>query len=168
MQPVKLSLILGGLFSVVLCISISPALALDPNPGIPDRYSSPSKGQILSPSGREPVTKKQPTTQQKFDLIFSKLSTLEQTVATLQNQVAVQAQHLSQLRQVIAVNASGAVTIQAPNVLNLAAGSTLNLSASLVDIKAGLTGVHGVLKADTMMTKTITAQSYTPGAGNIW
>jgi len=168
MQPVKLSLILGGLFSVVLCISISPALALDPNPGIPDRYSSPSKGQILSPSGREPVTKKQPTTQQKFDLIFSKLATLEQTVATLQNQVAVQAQHISQLRQVIAVNSKGVVTIQAPGTLNISAGGNLNLSGSTVDVNAAIAGIHGMLKADTMRTTTIYAQSYSPGAGNIW
>jgi len=168
MQPVKLSLILGGLFGVVLCLSVSPARALEPNPGIPERYSFPSKGQILSPSGREPVTKKQPTIQQNCDLIFIKLATLEQTVATLQNQVAVQAQHISQLRQVIAVNSSGVVTIQAPGTLNISAGGTLNMSGSTLDIKTAIAGFHGILKADTMMTTTVIAQTYTPGAGNIW
>ena len=168
MQPLKLSLILGGLFSVVICISISPALALDPNPGIPDRYSSPSTGQILSPSGREPVTKKQPTTEQTFNLIFSKLSTLEQTVAALQNQVTAQAQLIAQLKQVIVVNASGTVTIQAPGTLNISAGGKLNIAGSTIDMNAAITGAHGILKTDTLMTTTVIAQSYTPGAGNIW
>lgn len=42
------------------------------------------------------------------------------------------------------------------------------MAGSTVDINAAITGVHGMLKADTMMTTTITAKSYTPGAGNIW
>jgi len=168
MQPFKTSLILSALFMMSLCLSFSTAFALDPNTGIQDRYSSPSKGQILAPSGREPVTKKQPTTEQKFNLLFSKMATLEQTVATLQNQVTVQAQHIAQLRQVIAVNSSGVVTIQAPGTLNINAGGNLNMSGSTVDVKAAIAGVHGMLKANTMMTTTITAQSYSPGAGNIW
>lgn len=94
--------------------------------------------------------------------------TLEQTAATLQNQVTVQAQLIAQLRQVIAVNASGVVTIQAPGTLNISAGGNLNLSGSTMDLNAAIAGVHGILKADTMMTTTVIAQSYTPGAGNIW
>ncbi len=168
MQPFKTSLILSALIMMCLCLSISTAFALDPNTGIQDRYSSPSKGQILSPSGREPVTKKQPTTEQKFNLLFSKMAKLEQTVATLQNQVTVQAQHIAQLRQIIAVNSSGVVTIQAPGTLNINAGGNLNMSGSTLDIKAAITGIHGILKADTMMTTTVIAKSYTPGAGNIW
>ncbi|MGB5056860.1 MAG: hypothetical protein WBO24_20885 [Nitrospirales bacterium] len=168
MQPFKTSLILSALIMMCLCLSISTAFALDPNTGIQDRYSSPSKGQILSPSGREPVTKKQPTTEQKFNLLFSKMAKLEQTVATLQNQVTVQAQHIAQLRQIIAVNSSGVVTIQAPGTLNINAGGNLNMSGSTLDIKAAIAGVHGILKADTLMTTTVIAKSYTPGAGNIW
>lgn len=172
MQPVKLSLILGSLFSLVLCIFnlISPALALDPNPRIPDRYSSPSTGKARSPttSGQEPVTKKQPTTDQKFNLIYSKLSQLEQTVTSLQNQVTSQAQQIAQLRQVIVVNSSGVVTIQAPGTLKITAGGNLNLAGSTIDMNAAITGAHGMLKADTMLTKAITAPTYTPGAGNIW
>jgi hypothetical protein len=37
-----------------------------------------------------------------------------------------------------------------------------------MEVNAAITGVHGILKADTMMTNTVIAQSYTPGAGNIW
>lgn len=44
----------------------------------------------------------------------------------------------------------------------------MKLSGSKIDMNAPITGVHGILKADTMMTTTVIANSYTPGAGNIW
>ena len=90
MQAVKPFFILCCLFSFVFSISIPPVVALDPNTGTQDRYSSCSKGQFLSPSGREPVTKKQPTIEQNFHLLFSKVSKLEQQVKSLQSRVAVQ------------------------------------------------------------------------------
>lgn len=96
------------------------------------------------------------------------MAKFEQIVATLQNQVTVQAQQIAKLRQIIAVNSSGVVTIQAPGTLNINAGGNLNMSGSTIDINAAIAGVHGILKADTMMTTTVIAKSYTPGAGNIW
>jgi hypothetical protein len=101
-------------------------------------------------------------------MIFSKLAALEQTVATLQNQNTAQAQHIAQLQQVITVQSGGTVTIQAPGTLKLTAGGTLKMTGSTIDLNAAITGAHGILKADTMVTKTVIAQSYTPGAGNIW
>jgi len=162
------SLFIAAFNIVIIFGLLTSALAADANQRMQERYSAPSTGKILSPSGREPVTKKQPTTDQKFDLIFSKLAALEQTVATLQNQNTVQAQHIAQLRQVIAVNSSGVVTIQAPGTLKIIAGGNLNMSGSTVDMKAAIAGVHGILKADTMITNTVVSNSYTPGAGNIW
>jgi len=168
MHVLKMSFILICLFSLTLGASLSSAWAVDPTTSIRDRYSSSAKEKLLSPSGQNRVTKQPPTPEQRLDYLTSKVSSLEQMVATLQSQVTTQAQQIAQLRQIITVNSSGAVTIQAPNALNLSAGSTLNLSASLVDVKAGLSGVHGVLKADTMITNIITSSTYTPGAGNIW
>jgi hypothetical protein len=168
MQRMKFFIFTTGVIGAILFLGSSTALALDATPKIQDRYSSPSKGQILPPASREPVTKKQPTTEQKFNLIFSKLSKLEQTVATLQNQVSAQAQQIAQLRQVISVNSAGTVTIQAPGTLKITAGGNLNLYGSTIDMNAAITGAHGILKADTMMATTVTAKSYTPGAGNIW
>jgi hypothetical protein len=170
MQRFYVSLLTTGMICVMLFVSISSTRALDNNPKIQDRYSSPSADKILSPSTArtEPPTKMQPTTDQKFTTIFSKLATLEQTVAALQNQVTAQAQLIAQLKQVISVNSSGTVTIQAPGTLNMTAGGTVKLSGSKIDMNAPITGVHGILKADTMMTTTVIANSYTPGAGNIW
>jgi len=168
MKGLKISLILSCLFIMVLGPILSLALALDPNSNIRDRYSSPSKERLLSPPGKESMTKQPPTLEQRVDYLAAKVTTLEQTVNTLQTQVAAQSQHIAQLRQVISVNSSGAVTIQAPNVLNIQSGSTLNLASSLVDVKAGLTGVHGTLKTDTMISTNVISSSYAPGAGNIW
>jgi len=168
MQPIKTTFTLSCLLSFVLGIFISPVLALDRKTDIQGRYSSPSKDRLLSPSGQNSVTKQPPTIEQRLDYLTSKVSTLEQTVATLQSQVTVQAQYIAQLRQVITVNSSGAVTIQAPNILNISAGSTVNMAASLVDVRAGLTGVHGTFKADTLISTNVISASYSPGAGNIW
>ena len=101
-------------------------------------------------------------------MIFSKLTALEQSVATLQNQNTVQAQHIAQLQQVITVQSGGTVTIQAPGTLKLTAGGTLKIAGSIIDIEAPITGIHGILKADTMITTNVIAKTYTPGAGNIW
>ena len=170
MQRNKFSIVTTGLICAVLFVPLSFTLALDATPKIQDRYSSPSTGRVISPSssGQEHVTKKQPTPDQKFDVIFSKLAALEQTVSTLQNQVTVQAQLIAQLKQVISVNSSGTVTIQAPGMLNMTAGGMVKVSGSKIDMNAAITGVHGMLKADTVKTTTVIAKTYTPGAGNIW
>lgn len=168
MKDRNFSILVAALNVVVLFGLLTSGLAEDANQRIQDRVSPPSTGKILSPSGREPVTKALPTTDQKFTTIFSKLATLEQIVASLQNQVTAQAQLITQLKQVISINSSGTVTIQAPGTLKLVAGGNLNLSSSTVDVNTAITGIHGILKADTMMTTTVIAKSYTPGAGNIW
>lgn len=170
MQRLHVSFLTTGMICVMLFMFISSAVALDNNPNIQDRYSSPSAGQILSPSTArpEPPTKMPLTTDQKFTTIFSKLAALEQTLTTLQNQVNAQTQVIAQLKQVISVNSSGTVTIQAPGALKIIAGGNLTMAGSTVDVNTAITGIHGMLKADTMMTTTVIAQSYTPGAGNIW
>jgi hypothetical protein len=59
----------------------------------------------------------------------------------------------------ITVNASVKVTINA---------STADLSAGMVNVNAGMAKFSGVVQADTVITNSIIAASYTPGAGNIW
>jgi hypothetical protein len=155
-----------GLFPLFLN---SPSSALDPQTGIQDPNRPSSTGKIRVPfSTQETLTKQQPTADQKFSTIFSKLAALEQTVATLHNKNTAQAQHIAQLQQVISVQSGGTVTIQAPGTLKLTAGGTLKMAGSKIDVQAPITGVHGMLKADTMITTTVIAQTYTPGAGNIW
>jgi uncharacterized protein involved in type VI secretion and phage assembly len=59
----------------------------------------------------------------------------------------------------ITINASAKVTVTA---------SLLEVNASMVTVNAGMSKFSGVVQADTMITNSIIAASYTPGAGNIW
>jgi uncharacterized protein involved in type VI secretion and phage assembly len=59
----------------------------------------------------------------------------------------------------ITVTASAKVTINA---------STVEVSAGMVTVNAGLSKFSGVVQADTVISNSVISASYTPGAGNIW
>jgi uncharacterized protein involved in type VI secretion and phage assembly len=46
--------------------------------------------------------------------------------------------------------------------------SKIELNAAMVDVKSGMTKFSGVVQSDTVITNSVVASSYTPGAGNIW
>jgi uncharacterized protein involved in type VI secretion and phage assembly len=59
----------------------------------------------------------------------------------------------------VTVTASAKVTINA---------STVEISAGMVTVNAGMSKFSGVVQADTVITNSVVSASYTPGAGNIW
>jgi uncharacterized protein involved in type VI secretion and phage assembly len=59
----------------------------------------------------------------------------------------------------ITVTASAKVTINA---------STMEISAGMVTVNAGMSKFSGVVQADTVISNTVVSATYTPGAGNIW
>jgi uncharacterized protein involved in type VI secretion and phage assembly len=59
----------------------------------------------------------------------------------------------------ITVTASAKTTINA---------STVEISAGMVTVNAGMSKFSGVVQADTVITNSVVSASYTPGAGNIW
>jgi uncharacterized protein involved in type VI secretion and phage assembly len=59
----------------------------------------------------------------------------------------------------VTVTASAKVTVNAAQVA---------VSAGMVTVDAGMSKFSGVVQADTVITNTIIAATYTPGAGNIW
>jgi uncharacterized protein involved in type VI secretion and phage assembly len=59
----------------------------------------------------------------------------------------------------ITINAAAKVTVSASQVA---------VSAGMVTVDAGMSKFSGVVQADTVITNTIIAATYTPGAGNIW
>ena len=59
----------------------------------------------------------------------------------------------------ITVNASAKVTINA---------STVQISAGMLTVDAGMSKFSGVVQADTVISNSVISASYTPGAGNIW
>mgnify|MGYP006910345046 CR=1 FL=1 len=58
----------------------------------------------------------------------------------------------------ITVNAAAKVSVSA---------SQVEVSAGMVSVSAGMSRCSGVVQADTVITNTIIAATYTPGAGNI-
>jgi hypothetical protein len=46
--------------------------------------------------------------------------------------------------------------------------STVEVSAGMVTVNAGMSKFSGVVQADTVITNAVVSSSYTPGAGNIW
>ncbi len=46
--------------------------------------------------------------------------------------------------------------------------STVEVSAATLTVNSGMSTFSGVVKADTVITNSVVASSYTPGAGNVW
>jgi len=72
-------------------------------------------------------------------------------------------------------DSSGNTVTMAASGLSLETGAKVSISASQVEVSAGMVTVDagmsrfsGVVQADTVITNSIVAASYTPGAGNIW
>ncbi|MBI4304979.1 MAG: type IV secretion protein Rhs [Chloroflexi bacterium] len=59
------------------------------------------------------------------------------------------------------------VTITAASKLTLNA-NTVEVSAGMVIVNAGMSKFSGVVQSDTNITNSTISTSYTPGAGNIW
>ena len=62
---------------------------------------------------------------------------------------------------------SSGITVSSNATVRLDA-STIELNAGLLDVTAGMARFSGVLRSDTVITNSVVARSYTPGAGNIW
>ena len=61
---------------------------------------------------------------------------------------------------------SAGITVTASAKVSVNAGQ-VEVSAGMVSVSAGMSRFSGVVKADTVITNTIIAATYTPGAGNI-
>jgi len=57
------------------------------------------------------------------------------------------------------VTSSAKVTVHA---------STVEISAGMVTVNAGMSKFSGVVQADTVITNNVVSNTYTPGVGNIW
>ena len=50
----------------------------------------------------------------------------------------------------------------------LALNGTVDVSAGMVTVNAGMSKFSGVVQADTVITNSVISASYSPGVGNIW
>ena len=62
-------------------------------------------------------------------------------------------------QQGVTVNTAMNVRVQA---------TTVEISAAMVTVNAGMSRFSGIVQADTVITNSVISASYTPGAGNIW
>jgi uncharacterized protein (DUF2345 family) len=62
---------------------------------------------------------------------------------------------------------NGQVTVTTPGKLVLQAAE-LEINGSQVAVNAGMLRCSGVVQADSVIANTVSAASYTPGAGNVW
>lgn len=62
---------------------------------------------------------------------------------------------------------SSGVTVTASSKVIINADS-VEVSAGTVTVNAGMSKFSGVVQADTLIANSVVANSYTPGAGNIW
>ncbi len=63
---------------------------------------------------------------------------------------------------------SQGVTVETALKVKIEAGAQVEVSAAMVTVNAGMSRFNGVVQADTVITNTVIASAYTPGAGNIW
>jgi hypothetical protein len=61
----------------------------------------------------------------------------------------------------------GTVTVRAAGTLVLQA-ATVEVVASQIMLNAPTVQCSGILEASTVIAQTVSAASYTPGAGNVW
>ena len=57
--------------------------------------------------------------------------------------------------------------MRTPNLVKLQA-SQVEVTAGQVDVKAAMSTFSGVVKCDVLKATTVVAETYTPGAGNVW
>jgi uncharacterized protein involved in type VI secretion and phage assembly len=66
----------------------------------------------------------------------------------------------------VTLNASG-VAVQSSGVVSVQA-SSVTITAGSVAVNAGMSTFSGVVQAQSVITPSVVAATYTPGAGNIW
>jgi uncharacterized protein involved in type VI secretion and phage assembly len=71
--------------------------------------------------------------------------------------------------QVTLTHAQGhQVVLEASGAVTILANSTLDITASAVNVTAPTATFSGLVQCQTLVTSSVVSPSYTPGAGNIW
>jgi len=52
--------------------------------------------------------------------------------------------------------------------VKITANSTVEITASAVNLHAPMVKCDGVVKCQTLITQSVVSPMYTPGAGNVW
>ncbi len=60
------------------------------------------------------------------------------------------------------------ITMNAGGQVKINANSTVDITASVMNVHAPMAVFDGTIKCTTLITTSVVSSSYTPGAGNIW
>jgi hypothetical protein len=145
----------------------------DPTPGTPSNLS------------RTPGSRSSGGSEQQLEEALARITLLEERLARLEETISVNTDGSveitaeGQLRLVASNNLlleAGAnyielgitgVDVKSASTLNLET-STLNTQAAMVRTNAAMHESSGVLRCETLITTSVVASSYSPGAGNVW
>lgn len=134
---------------------------------------SPSRG-----SGRAPTPATLEDALARIATLEEKLARLEEVLAINQDG-SVQIRATGQLRLVSAHNlylesganwielGIGGVEIVGAGTMKLDA-TDVRIQAAIVHNNAAMTESIGVMRCDTLITNSVVASTYSPGAGNVW
>ena len=106
----------------------------------------------------------------EISLLKGQVYALQQQVIVLQSNASLTTQlsaRLATLESILRTDATGHVSITAAKSLKINAPVT-EVNVGSLNVQSGVSGFHGVLKADTIISNNMVAASYSPGAGNIW
>jgi uncharacterized protein involved in type VI secretion and phage assembly len=72
-------------------------------------------------------------------------------------------------QQIAFTHANGSsITFTMAGQIQIQANSTLEITASAVNVHSAMAKFDGVVKCSALITQSVVSSSYTPGAGNVW
>lgn len=68
----------------------------------------------------------------------------------------------------VTLRSAGALELRASGTVELRAGGVLTMQAPVTQLASTTLNADGVITANSIVVQSVTAASYTPGAGNVW
>lgn len=145
-----------------------------------ERKAALDPRQVKEPSKALPPETSPMPVQWQLEQLRARVQELEGRVAALQGQAqqgagANLAGRLAILEGAVQVESNrvrlhspGAVEIHTGGTISLDAGSQVRMAAGNVELNSALLRVHGTAQSVQVVTDTVVAKTYTPGAGNVW
>ncbi len=155
-------------FSVLFCIAPVAAMAAEPLKSLQTQTktletakapAAPSIEAMLQQLAISVAQQNHQIQQLKFQV-----QAQAQTLASQAEELASAEDRLAAFEQAVSVE-NGVLSINYP-VVEISA-DLMTIGASMLDVEGNLS-VGGFMESDSVITKSVISESYTPGAGNIW